>query len=132
VKGHGWDSNTQKPLDRNLWLGRVLHGKQIIISNVNQQPTSILNTAIDNQIFQQLIKDNGNLKNLLNNEMKRRIAAEQTPSQSRVQTRNDQTQIISQLSREKASLQCQLEQARQQSAQQSRPSESEGCCCIIM
>lgn len=131
MRGHGWDSITNKPLDRNLWLGRILHGKQIIINNTNQQTTSFLNNANDNQILQQLIKENANLKNLLNNEMQRRIAAEQNRSQTRVQSRNDQTQIISQLSREKASLELQLRQARNQSAQQTRSSESQGCCIIM-
>ena len=65
VVGSGWNSITGKPLDRSLWIGRILNNKQIPV--ITNQETSTE--------FEQLQKANSILRNLLNNEKQKRISS---------------------------------------------------------
>ena len=96
MSGHGWDPKNQKPLDRNLWLGRVLHSRQIVTD-----PNS--DNSINN-LLECLLYQNSTLEKELKNERQKRIACEED---------GKQTETIRQLLREKANLEYQLQQKEQ-------------------
>jgi len=96
VSGHGWDQKNQKPLDRNLWLGRVLHSKQIIAEPKSDKTT--------NYLLECLLFQNSKLEKELKSERQKRIACEED---------GKQTETIRQLLREKANLEYQLQQKEQ-------------------
>ena len=76
MSGHGWDGTTKKPIDRNLWFGRVLHSKEDN-STINANHEIILNSGNPTEIVEQLLRENGNLQNELKSEKQRRVTAEQ-------------------------------------------------------
>lgn len=74
MSGHGWDQKNQKSLDRNLWLGRVLHNRQIIA-----EPNSD-NTK--NNLLECLLFQNSKLEKELKSERQNRIACEEDGKQT--------------------------------------------------
>lgn len=93
MSGHGWDPKNQKPLDRNLWLGRVLNCRQIITDRNSEKSI--------NNLLECLLFENSALKKELKSERQKRIACEED---------GKQTKTIRHLLREKAHLEHQLEQ----------------------
>ena len=76
VTGHGWDESMKKPLNRNLWFGRVLHSKEDN-SAINANQEAILSSGNPTEIVEQLLRENTNLQKELSSEKQRRAAAEQ-------------------------------------------------------
>ena len=96
----------------------MLHNKQVPVDTIQETAMTNSNLAYNQALYQQVLQNYANVKNLYHNEMQRRIAAERKESQveRQLQLANAQLQQMT------------AERVRTSKDQQS----SRGGCCIIM